>query len=193
MFKKFLFSMAVCLCPHGLMAAATTLQEIQDYLNQTRSMEAPFEQLSPNGENRLGNFKLLKPGKLLLQYNKSKEKIFTHEGTMYFANGNTQDLTQTQLDQSIADILIAEFIVLDHPDILVGPFEDDGQKVSLTVRKRGMEEAGTMTLVFHKNPLKLVQWKIIDAQGQKTIVNLKNLRENTLKCLETDPGILIGK
>ena len=193
MFKKLALSLSIALMPQVLFGAkpTTTLQEIQDYLNQTRSMEAPFEQISPNGQNRLGTFKLLKPGKLLLTYNKSKDKIFTHNGIMYFSNGNPQDLTQTQLDQTIADVLISEFIILDHPDILVGPFEDDGQRVSLTVKKRGMEEAGTMTMVFQKSPLRFIQWKIIDAQGQKTIVNLKGLKENSFKHLDTNPQFLV--
>jgi outer membrane lipoprotein-sorting protein len=193
MLKNLALSFCLLILPQALIAKTTTLSEIQDYLNQTRSMEAPFEQLSPNGDNRLGLFKLLKPGKLLLTYRDSPDKIFTNDGVMYFANGSTQDLTQTQLDQTVADILISEFIVLDHPDIIVGPFEDDTQKVSLTLKKRGLEEAGTLTMVFQKAPLKLIQWKIVDAQGQKTIVNLKGLKENSIKQLDTDPKAILGK
>lgn len=169
------------------------LNQIQDYLNRTRSMEANFEQLSPNGELRTGLFELFKPGKLRLKYNKSKESIFSDNGVMYFYNGSTKDLTQTQLDQTVADILISEFVMLDTPDIKIKKFEDDGVKVTLELSKANMEDAGSITLVFSKNPLKLVQWKVIDAQNQKTVVLLKNLKENTLKNLETDPGVIMGQ
>jgi outer membrane lipoprotein-sorting protein len=37
---------------------------------------------------------------------------------------------------------------------------------------------GSLTLVFEDRPLKLRQWKVIDAEGRTTGVSLENMSEN---------------
>ena len=52
----------------------------------------------------------------------------------------------------------------------------DGNKILLTISKKGNEDLGALTLVFQKSPsLQLIQWIILDPQHKKTIVNLEKI------------------
>ena len=77
---------------------------------------------------------------------------------------------------------IAEFILRDpiklSGDVFISKFERFPAKLEVTVAAVKDPNDGTLTLVFEDRPLKLRQWRVIDAQGRMTGVNLENAQED---------------
>ena len=52
----------------GQRAAATTIQRINEYFNSFKAMSGNFIQVDPDGSKRKGEFFILKPGRVLFEY-----------------------------------------------------------------------------------------------------------------------------
>jgi len=187
-----LFALVTFYC--GPLLSDTSLSDIEKYLNSFRSFEGRFEQLTSGGELLKGSLKLLKPGKLRLDYqHPSTQLIFSNDSILYVFDYATQDLTQIPLDQSLADVLLAEFIMINDETFTINNFEENPTTLRLSLSKKDNPDTGQLTLVFQKNPLKLVQWIIVDFQNQKTVVNLYDIKIDSLAHLETQPQQLLNK
>lgn len=193
LWRKMLFVVWVC-CFYSQALAVTTLTQIETYLNSFRSLAGDFEQLTSGGELTQGSIKLLKPGQLILDYNKpATQLIFSDDGILYVYDKATLDVNQLPLDQSLADVLLAEFIMINEDVFTITDFHETQTVVKLSLGKHNCADSGTVTLVFNKNPLRLVQWIIVDFQNQRTVVNLRNVKLNTLQVMDTDPTKLIPR
>lgn len=184
----FLSTIAICLCFTPL-HAATSLEQIQAYLNGFQTLRGDFVQQSPNGTAN-GNFAIQKPGRMRLDY--GSQTIFSHDGVLYIYDKSSRDTSQMELSQSPAEFLLRSHIDFEQEGIRVKRFEEDDQTVELTLQKVGSEDGGDITLIFQKKPLQLVGWVVVDAQSQKTIVDVDNLKKNQSFTLITDPAQIIG-
>jgi outer membrane lipoprotein-sorting protein len=172
--------------------AQTSLGKIEDYLNSFRSLHGDFQQLSPDGSLVSGDFFIDKPGRMRLDYkHPSSQIIFSHDGVLYLYDASTKEVSQTELSQSIADLLLREAVQLESNDVKIKNFEEDDQTVHLTLQKAGGEDLGELTLVFNQKPLKLIQWVIVDPQSQRTEVTVSNLQKNKPISKTTDPQEII--
>lgn len=190
--KKTLFALLSILI-HSSLYAQTSLSQIETYLNSIQTLQGNFQQMSPSGELMRGHFAIQKPGRMRLDYTSpSSQIIFAHEGQLYFYDQNTLDLSQTSLDQSLAEFLLRNNIEFNET-IKVKSFVEDEETVALTLQKAGGEDLGELSLVFQLNPLRLIQWMIVDAQGQKTVVNLSNTKKNQSVQITTDPQQIVQR
>jgi outer membrane lipoprotein-sorting protein len=173
--------------------AETSLAQIQTYLNGFKTLKGDFEQQSPNGSTLRGQFAIQKPGKIRLDYSPpSSQLIFSNDGILYIYDRSSRDLSQMDLSQSLAEFLLRKNINFDEEGVKVKKFVEYDDTVELTLQKEGSEDIGELTLVFQKKPLQLIQWAIVDAQNQTTIVDIDNLKRNETFHLTTDPSILIA-
>ncbi len=78
----------------------------------------------------------------------------------------------------------AEFILRDpisfRNGVEVATIEETGRVLKVTLKKSDEPELGTLTLTFSKDPLRLIQWIVVDSQRLKTVVNLENLKTNVI-------------
>lgn len=171
---------------------ATSLASIERALNGFKSLGGGFTQISPSGERLEGRFSLSKPGLLRLDYDApSHQQIFTHKGTLYFYDRKTKDVSETPLESSMAQFLLAEHLRFDER-VFVETFEEDEQIIRLTLRKPRNHDLGSLTLIFDRASLNLIQWIIVDAQGQRTVVNLTIRHKGKgPMSIETDPAKLL--
>src|SRR5262245_12348856 len=99
--KIYLFFFILCLTLRSPLHYVTSLSDFDNYLNSIQALQGNFKQMSPSGELLRGHFAIQKPGRMRLDYAPpSTQIIFTHEGTLYFYDKKTGDLSQTPLDQS---------------------------------------------------------------------------------------------
>lgn len=172
--------------------AATSLEQIQTYLNGFKTLKGDFEQQSPNGSIVKGHFAIQKPGRMRLDYFNSPQTIFSHDGILYIYDKSSQDVSQMELNQSLAEFLLRSDIDFDSEGIKIKRFEEDDKSVELSLQRVGSEDIGEITLFFQRKPLQLIGWSIVDAQNQRTVVDVDNLKRNQSFTMITDPSQIIG-
>jgi outer membrane lipoprotein-sorting protein len=147
---------------------------IEDYLNQLSGFRAEFSQQNDNGVYRHGKLEMLRPGKMRVTYDAPSKDFIVADG--HFINiwdGEMKQQTSVPVDASLGDILLREKIVFSG-DVTVTQIERGAAKIAITVAQTNDKNAGQITFVFEDKPLVLRGWRIHDAQGQTTSVNLEN-------------------
>ncbi len=169
---------------HPSQQALTTLET---YLNNCLTLTADFEQIDNNGKLSHGKFYLSRPGKLRLQYiDPTPLKIISDGEFLIHHDPSTKEMTTMAISETPAEFILRQHIRFDE-GVKVIHFEEEGNIYKVKLARNKAAETGTLTLKFSKNPLKLVQWIVIDSQGLDTTVNLMNLKTN----IPVDPNLFI--
>lgn len=173
------FIMVVFLCgaanaavDSGLVASA------EQYLNSVTGLNGVFVQTA-NGKQERGNFAMLRPGRVRLDYDNMPVQLISDGRDLYFFDKSLDQITTVPLTSTPAGILIRENIDLENADINVIETSDLGDTYSLKMNLRGQEGLGNMTVVFDKNPVRLNAWTVIDATGAQTDVVFYDLTAKT--------------
>ncbi len=152
------------------------LRKIENYMNASKAWEAQFEQLNPNGSLYEGKLYLQRPGRLRLVYTYPKDQIMLADGTWLIIHDPENDeLTTLALKETPAFFFLKESIDFSK-EVIVQDFEIEDGLVRVTIARSDEPDAGSLTLTFIQNPLKLVQWITLDANQLKTVINLKNIQ-----------------
>ena len=152
------------------------LSHVESYLNTLKTLQATFKQWDQNGALTTGILYLKRPGHIRMTYDKPSKLVILADGeTLFFIDRATKDLSYSPIGQSPASFLLDPHIEFQK-NFTIKSFKIDGNKILLTISKKGNEDLGALTLVFRKSPsLQLIQWIILDPQHKKTIVNLEQI------------------
>lgn len=156
------------------------LERIEAYLNSFQNVSGQFRQSASTGEVAQGDLYLERPGKLRIEYKPPTPVIMISNGTilMYY-DRDLDQFSHIPLQLSPASILLEERIDLDGEIIDVINFGRFENSLTLTVARHENPEEGAVTLIFEDGPLRLTKWTVIDAQGIRTTVSLRNLKFDT--------------
>ena len=150
---------------------------IEGYLNHLKSIAADFMQVGDDGSMMRGDIAIQRPGKMRVNYDAPSQDFIVADGDQVHI-WNADLKSQTNLDQGSS---LAEFILRDpirlSGDVTVTKFQRLPAKLELTLAQTNDPADGTLTLIFEDKPLLLRQWRVVDAQGHLTGVNLENERE----------------
>jgi outer membrane lipoprotein-sorting protein len=156
-----------------------TLRTVENYLNNSRTLMADFEQIDSNGKLSHGKFYLSRPGKLRLQYTDPSPLTIVADGQfLIHHDSSTKEITTMAISETPAEFILRQHIRFNE-DVKMIKFQEEKNYYKVTLARSSTAETGTLTLKFSKNPLKLVQWIVVDSQGLDTTVNLTNLKSNT--------------
>jgi outer membrane lipoprotein-sorting protein len=182
------FCLAVIIGGPGILTTsvsvrAATFNEVQEadlraaskYLNDVKSLKSRFLQVSPDGGFVQGDFMLRRPGRLRFEYDPPSPYLVLSDGFwLYFLDRELGEPQTWPIQDTPLGVLVAEQVELfDNPD--VEKVERHPGTLAITLRDQKRADEGTVTLVFSTSPLILRQWKIIDAQGQRTTVTLDKI------------------
>jgi len=150
------------------------LARIESYLNGLRSISADFMQIDDQGGIMRGKLAIQRPGKMRVTYDAPSKDFIVADGT--WVHIWNEDLkAQTNVDQGSS---LAEFILRDPiklaGDVTITRFKRYPAKLEVTLTQSDDAAAGSLTLIFEDHPLILRQWRVVDAQGHTTGVNLEN-------------------
>ena len=149
------------------------LQQIQAYLNTSRTVEAQFQQTSSNGDHATGRLFMSRPGKLRVEYTPPPAVLVVADGTFLIYHDKTLDqVSYVPLSASPAGILLDKRINLDDPALTITDVNDDGETVRISLVRTESAGEGSLTMFFRKSPWQLAEWEVTDAQGITTRVSL---------------------
>ncbi|OIR08074.1 outer-membrane lipoprotein carrier protein precursor [mine drainage metagenome] len=149
------------------------LAKAEAYLNAIHTMRAHFVQINPSGDSLDGAFSLWRPGRLRLDYNPpSPVQVIADGDSLIYYDKQLKQVSYLDLDSSIAGVLVRDKVNLDGPDLKLMGISHSPDLLKITVTQRNDPSQGQITLIFTEHPFALRQWKVIDAQGQETMVSL---------------------
>lgn len=151
---------------------AADIKKAENYLKTFKTARARFVQTTHNGVQLVGTFYLDRPGKLRFEYDPPIEDFVVADGFfIYFYDAENKEQTNAPIGQTLADFILRENISLSG-DVRVTEVKRAGGMLQIQLVQSADPEAGSLLLGFEEEPFQLKKWRVVDAQGLITEVEL---------------------
>lgn len=172
--------LSLFLIPSWLFAGVdnTLVKNAETYLNSITGLSGEFIQIVGK-KNDNGNFSMLRPGRVRLDYNTMPVQLISNGDDLFFYDKSLDQITTIPLTATPAGILVRKKINLTGSDIVVSETSSAKDAFSLDMHIKGQEGMGHMRVDFQKDPIKLKSWVVYDATGIETNVNFTKLKTKT--------------
>ena len=151
------------------------LNQLENYLNQLNNISSQFIQSSTSGSEETGEILISKPGKLRIEYKKSKELLIVADGKwLHYFDTELNEIQSVIIEKSPAWILLKKNIDLKN-DFNISKLEKKSGKITLTLVDKNIENIEKIELIFSSNPIKLKKWVVTDTQEIETTIALLNI------------------
>jgi len=151
------------------------LNQLENYLNQLDNISSQFIQSSTSGSEETGKILISKPGKLRIEYKKSKELLIVADGKwLHYFDIELNEIQSVIIEKSPAWILLKKNLDLKN-DFNISKLEKKSGKITLTLVDKNIENIEKVELVFSSNPIKLKKWVVTDTQEIETTIALLNI------------------
>ncbi|MDK9721093.1 MAG: outer membrane lipoprotein carrier protein LolA [Rhodospirillales bacterium] len=165
-----------------------SVAKAEAYLNDIRTLKARFLQSAPDGGIAEGTFYLSRPGKLRLEYDPPTPLLIIGAyQLLVYHDTQLKQTTQVPISSTPAGVLVQPKINLQGADLTVTGFSDREGLDRITIVQTDDPQAGSITLIFTREPYQLRQWIVKDPQGQMTTVTLSDARSG----LAIDPKLFV--
>lgn len=153
-----------------------TVARAEKYFQNLKTAQARFVQTNHNGQQITGTFFLSRPGKLRFEYDPPSKDFVVADGTfIYFYDGELDEQTNAPIGTTLADFFLRKDFTL-HGDLTVKDTKDAGGFIQIEVAQTADPAEGTLTFAFTPDPFALKKWRVLDAQGAITEVELFYLK-----------------
>jgi len=151
-----------------------TVTRIERYLNDIKTMQARFVQVSSNGAYAEGELYLDRPGHLRFDYDPPSPVLIIANGlSLLYYDEELKEATFLPLWETPLWFLIREEVRLDD-NVDIVAIEEALGTLRITLRDPEAPDGGEVTLIFSDEPLTLKKWELTDPQGIQTQVSLVN-------------------
>lgn len=151
------------------------LTAVETYLNQLKTVKSSFVQTAYDGYQLGGTFYLNRPGRLRFEYAPPLEDFIVADGIfIYFYDAEMEQQSNTTIGNSLADFILRKDIKLSG-DVTVTQVQEFNGILQVTLHQTEEPDAGSLTLAFLQEPLRLHKWRVLDAQGGLTEIALTNM------------------
>ena len=148
----------------------------ENYLNGMTTGKARFSQTTHDGTQLIGTFYINRPGKLRFEYDPPIEDFVVADGLfLYFYDAELQEQSNIPIGSSLADFILRDNISLSE-NVLISDVKRGGDLLQITLLQKDDPEAGSIMLGFRENPFSLKKWRVTDAAGLVTEVELYYLK-----------------
>lgn len=153
------------------------LKAISGYLNDLRTAEGTFTQISDDGTVDTGKIYIKRPGKMRFEYNPPNEnKVIVGGNAVYIVDGKSNQAPETYpLRRTPLSLILARNVNLGQANMVVG-HDFDGTATVVTAQDPEHPEYGNIEMKFTGNPVQLRQWVVNDSGGGQTTVVLGELQ-----------------
>ncbi len=151
------------------------VNQVETYLRSLTTMRGEFKQVGPTGDITTGRFFLRRPGRLRFEYDPPANFLIVSDGIwlvlqdLELKNFNRFPVFDTPLGALVSD----EIDLLAWADVL--NVTNRRGLLELTLQDRKKPEEGWLRLSFTRPPMRLRQWRVLDAQGGVTTVSLSKI------------------
>jgi outer membrane lipoprotein-sorting protein len=151
---------------------------VEAYINRITTFKADFTQIAPNGRTARGTLWISRPGRLRVEYRPPvKLRVFATPHWLIVEDCKVKEPQYLPLTSTPAGILVQSRISLSSGEFRVTQVKRENRWLTVRIVEAKSPEKGSMSLVFDRNPLKLIGWTVIDQNGSPTQVQLEHVQE----------------
>ncbi|MBU6475930.1 MAG: outer membrane lipoprotein carrier protein LolA, partial [Alphaproteobacteria bacterium] len=152
---------------------AQVVGEVGRYLNGLSTLKAHFVQTAADGKQLSGTFYLKRPGRMRITYDPPDKDLIVADGLfIHYYDSELQRTSSALISRSTADFFLRKHLDLSGGDIIVSAAAAEGDTLTVTVEQAKNPLAGSLTLTLGQAPLRLLSWRVVDAEGLTTTVAL---------------------
>jgi outer membrane lipoprotein-sorting protein len=156
-------------------ADTASLHQVEAYLNGLKTLKARFLQIAPDGRTSTGTAWLERPGRMRFAYDKpSPLLLVAGHGTVVFRDNKLDQTTNIPLKQTPLGLLLRDKVTL-FGDVTVTDFQHPPGQLLVTAVRTASPNDGSLTLMLRAQPLGLMGWSVVDAEGRETQVRLADI------------------
>jgi outer membrane lipoprotein-sorting protein len=179
------FSLPTASAPAAPTPAAPTLAEVAASLAATETMVARFRQVAGNGATATGIMSLKRPGKVRFDYGPGAKILVVADGSrLSFIDYGVRQVSQWPLGRTPLGVLLDPAADLSRIARVL-PAEDSPIPGVTAVLAQDPKRPDLGQILFLLAPdaaapggLRLLGWRVVDAQNNRTIVDLSEQRWN---------------
>ncbi len=143
---------------------AADIARVEDYLNAITTIDSRFVQIAANGLAE-GRIRLSRPGDMRVEYDPPVPILMVASGRlMMYHDASVKQTSFLPVSRTPAAFFLRDEVSLDAGLTITGYAAGD-DTLQLSLIETDNPDAGSITLVFAENPLRLSQWRIVDPQG----------------------------
>ena len=159
-------------------AAQESLAAIERYLNGLQTLKADFSQVGPEGEPAEGVIYMRRPGLLRVEYAPPVPVLIVGDGLwIHYHDMELGQINDWFIYETPLGALTREETRFGE-DLEVTAFAERDRLIEVTVVQEDDPRGGSLTLILSTDPLRLIKWRVTDAQGLVTNVALHGLETN---------------
>ena len=148
--------------------------QAQNWLRNLDSAQSRFEQVAHNGTSMRGTFYIDRPGRLRFEYDAPTRDFIVADGfQIHFYDAEADQYNSAPIGQTLADFILRDKVDFKN-DVTIETVTESQDHVHITLYQTDQQGMGTLTLNFSKTPFALQSWDIVDAQGLRTSVILRD-------------------
>jgi len=149
------------------------LDSVREYLKNLKHVTAEFVQIDQKGNEQKGKFFLSRPGKMRWEYNAPNEILVVMDGDKIYYYDKELDQGSNYMNKKGLTSLFAEEDIFLSKEIKIEEFRenDDSLKVVFTLK----DQPTKLSVIFDKNPLKILGFIVEEESGNKIAIELTNL------------------
>lgn len=156
--------------------AQASVEKIEDYLSNLKTMTADFKQKDPAGTISTGKFQLKRPKKMRWQYNPPTPILMITRGNfLTYYDYDLDQVSDIPLDDTLLSILSRQEVDFKNSDLAVAEHYEEGGYETITLEEKDAPENGSLSLVFKQSPMQLVHLAVTDATQGTTQISLSNI------------------
>ena len=152
------------------------VQRAATYLQGLTSARGRFVETGPGGRSSSGAFYLQRPGRMRFEYDAPSRLLVVSDGSNVKRwDPRLNTFQQVPLGRTPLRVFLAREIRLDR-NVRIDRVTRTSDGFTITARDPQAPNQGSLTLAFGGSPLRLREWTVTDAQGQRTRVQLVTLQ-----------------
>lgn len=157
-------------------ASADDIARAEKYLQNLKTAQARFVQTTHDGTQLVGTFYLNRPGKLRFEYDPPIENFVVADGLfIYFYDAELEEQTNAPIKTTLANFFLRKKFSLSG-DLTVKDAKYAAGLLQITAVQADEPQGGAITFAFSDKPLALKKWRVTDAQGKITEIELFHLK-----------------
>ena len=147
------------------------IAKVENWFNNLTTAKARFVQTANSGHQSQGTFYLSRPGKLRFEYDDSDDFIVADSLFIYYFDSEMGEQSNAPIGSTMADFILRKDFKLDG-DLVVKKITHRKNTMQMVVSQADNPDAGSLMLSFENEPFQLKKWRVVDAQGFITEIEL---------------------
>lgn len=157
------------------MAASEAAQKIADHFSAVKSMTGDFVQFGPKGEQTGGKFYIVRPGRIVFNYEKpSAYKVVADGKNVVILNSKLRTSDLYPLSKTPLKLLLDQRIDLSSGK--VKSVKEEADLTTIQLADKQLFGSSTITMKFDPSSYELREWTITDAKGGNTTVMIYDVK-----------------